>query len=120
MKQFKTYDELLDILVDKGLGIDNRTHAIRILKQEDYYNLINGYKTLFVIVDDASKKERFKEKASFEEVYSLYAFDRELRTLLLPYLLKFETNMKSSISYHFSSRYRKIHSYLEVKPKLPK
>ena len=115
MKSFKTYDEQLDILVEKGLKIEDRTYAIRILKKEDYYNLINGYKKLFVTVDDIRKKERFKEKVTFEEIYSLYALDRELRTLILPYLLKFETNMKSSISYHFSSRYRKNHSYLEVK-----
>jgi abortive infection bacteriophage resistance protein len=39
MKSFKIYDEQLDILEAKGLKINNRTFAKRILKKEDYYNL---------------------------------------------------------------------------------
>jgi len=87
--------------------------AIHVLERENYYNLINGYKDFFI--DKSGTNEKFKEGATFEDIYALYLFDRELRSLLLRYLLTFETNLKSKISYHFTEKYSETHSYLEIR-----
>lgn len=79
---------------------------MRILERENYYNVINGYKELFL----ASKAtpdtdEKYKAGTTFDEVYALYHFDRELRNLYLKYLLKLENTFKTVISHAFSTKY---------------
>ena len=41
MKPFKTYNQQLRILRNRGLIISNGSKAIRILERENYYTLIN-------------------------------------------------------------------------------
>ena len=113
MKPFKTYDEQVEILKDRGMFFGNEPEALRILERENYYNLINGYKDFFI--DKNSKCEKFRRGTTFEDIYALYLFDRELRSLLLKHLLAFETSLKSRIAYRFTERYPETHAYLEVK-----
>lgn len=47
-KPFKTYDEQIEILSNRDLDINNSEYAKIILSQVNYYNLINGYKALFL------------------------------------------------------------------------
>ncbi|WP_243729268.1 hypothetical protein [Mycoplasma capricolum] len=47
-KEFKTFEEQIEILKSRGLIISNEQKAIEILKQENYYNIVNGYKDLFL------------------------------------------------------------------------
>lgn len=115
MKPFKTHRQQLKTLRNRGLEIPNGSRAIRILEQENYYSLINGYKDLFLENNPTLTGEKYKEGSTFEDIYKVYLFDRELRNLLLDYLLKFETNVKTRIAYRFSEKYREPHSYLEIK-----
>jgi len=100
-KLFKTYREQIEILRSRGLRVDEG--AIGVLQTENYYNVINGYKDLFLEI--ASPEEKFKDGADFDEIYALYEFDRELRFIFLKQLLKLETNIKSVIAYKFSEKY---------------
>lgn len=87
---------------------------MRILEKENYYSLINGYKDLFLQVDakgDPQLPEKYKNGTTFDEIYKLFCFDRDLRNTLLEYLLKFESNIKSKISYRFSEKYKEPHAY---------
>ena len=98
MKPFKTYRQQLKILRNRGLDINDGSKAIRILEQENYYSLINGYKDLFLIKDSneaAVSPEQYIIGSSFYEIYALYCFDRDLRSILLKELLKLERSMKS-------------------------
>jgi len=113
MKPFKTHNEQIEILKNRGLIFKNQAEALCILERENYYNLINGYKGFFL--DKDSEVERFKDGTTFEDIYALYLFDRELRNLLLKHLLAFETSLKSRIAYRFTEKYPETHSYLEIK-----
>lgn len=87
------------------------------MEDENYYNVINGYKDSFLKCDENGNfvtPEEFRENVTFDEVYSLYKLDRKLRNVLLEYLLVFETNIKSRIAYYFSKKYPNSQSYLEV------
>ncbi|WP_434337906.1 Abi family protein [Mycoplasma capricolum] len=114
-KEFKTFQEQIEILKSRGLIISNEQKAIEILKQENYYNIVNGYKDLFLKKSLDNNQDIFIENTNFDELYSLFLFDRELRSILLKYILIFERDFKTTIAYNFSKKYNKnnrIDSYL--------
>ncbi len=102
MQPFKTYDEQIAKLKnDKNLIINDEDYAKSILKQIGYYSLISGYKDLFK--DKTTKM--YTNEANFEDIYALYLFDEELRSLFLSYLLKIERHFRSLLSYFFTEKY---------------
>ena len=101
-KEFKTIEEQIQILKERGLII-NEEKAIEILTENNYYYLINGYKDLFV--EKRNEEEKYKENISLEEIYALYNFDSKLRINLLRYLLIIERRLDTYIAYEFSKVY---------------
>lgn len=82
------------------------SRVMRILEQENYYNIINGYKELFLDKKATEEsEEQYKNGTTFDEVYALYCFDREIRSIYLKYLLKLENSLKTVIAHEFSARY---------------
>ncbi len=103
-KEFKTYDQQIDILInERGITITDKENVKKILKQENYYSVINGYKDLFL--DMTLTNEKFLLGTNFNEIYALYKFDRELRNILIKKILIVENNIKSIIAYEFSKSY---------------
>lgn len=98
-KKFKTLDEQIDILKNKGLKISDVRYTKEVLLRENYF-FINGYRHLFVNQD-----RTFKQGTTFEELYSLFIFDRSLRNIVFKYLLVIENNLKSIFSYQLSKKY---------------
>ncbi|MBR3146043.1 MAG: Abi family protein [Bacilli bacterium] len=98
-KKFKTLDEQVDILKNKGLKISDARYTKEVLLRENYF-FINGYRHLFV-----NKDRLFKQGTTFEELYSLFLFDRSLRNIIFKYLLVIENNLKSIFSYQLSKKY---------------
>lgn len=118
MKEFKTYNQQLNILRQRGLIVPKDGKPKRFLEQENYYNVINGYKDLFLEKDSQNNPvipEKYLPNAHFNELKSLFLFDRELRSVLLKYLLIFENSFKTVYSHEFTKKYRKPSSYLEIK-----
>lgn len=75
------------------------SRVMKILARENYYNVINGYKDLFLASPATpTSEEIYKPGTTFDEVYALYTFDRELRNIYLKYLLKLENSFKTVIS----------------------
>lgn len=116
IKPFKTYRQQLNILRNRNLQIPNGTKAISILRREGYYNIINGYKDIFL--DKQLTKqygdERYKNNISFEDIYALYDFDRNMRHDIFMYILKMETALKTKVSYYFSEKYDQNFNYLDI------
>ena len=111
-KQFKTLDEQVEILKSKHLIINNVNYAKGILLRENYF-FLNGYRHLFVI---SNSDKVFKEGTTFEELYSLFLFDRTFRNICFKNLLIIENNFKSITSYQLSKRYGyKEKEYLKSK-----
>lgn len=104
MKEFLHCEDQIKLLKSRGLVIENEELVRQILKTENYYNVINGYKDLF-ISKNISGDEQYKENVRFEEIYALYEFDRQMRNILLQYILKVENSLRSLISYEFSREY---------------
>ena len=108
-KTYNTYRQLLRKLRSRGMVINKGSQgsrAMRILEEENYYNVINGYKSLFLEREATDTvDEKYKDGTTFDEVYALYCFDREVRNIYLKYLLKLENSLKTVISHEFSSIY---------------
>lgn len=115
-KPFKTLEEQIKILEDRGLSIPDYDYAISILSQLNYYNLINGYKKPFLNNDNSnSNDDVYIKGSSFNEIYALHELDRQLKLIVFNSLLRFEKLLKSSCSYHFSKVYKDgLYPYLQV------
>lgn len=100
-KTFKTLDEQVDILKNKGLVIDDVERAKEILLRENYF-FISGYRHLFFRSNDSKK---FIQNTNFREIYGLFNFDRQLRNIIFKNILIIENNIKSVISYNISRNY---------------
>ncbi len=116
-KPFKTLRSQLKILRNRGLKVSTDGKPMRFLERIGYYTLINGYKTLFLTRDSTGKvihPEEFIKDASFNEILSLYNFDKELRSILYSALLEYETNLGSELAYRFSEEFPDENSYLAI------
>lgn len=109
-KTFKTIDEQIEILKSRGLIITDYEKTADILLKENYF-FINGYRH-FLTKD----KNTFVDGATFEELYSLFLFDRYLRNIMFKNILIIENNIKSITSYQLSKKYGyREHDYLNPK-----
>lgn len=100
-KVFKTLDEQINILREKGLIINDEAYTKEVLLRENYF-FIMGYRHVF-LKKDASRK--FIDGTTFDEVYSLFVFDRMFRNIIFKNILIVENNYKSIFSYILSKNY---------------
>lgn len=108
-KVFKTYRQLLATLRSRGMIIEKGSQGsrvMRILEGENYYNVINGYRDLFLATQATEiVDETYRTGTTFDEVYSLFSFDREIRNIYLKFLLIVENRLKTVVAHEFSSKY---------------
>lgn len=100
-KIFKTLEEQIEIMRNKGLIINDEKNTEEILLRENYF-FLHGYRELFMQNKDRSN---YLSNTTFEELYSLFLFDRHLRNILFKNILIIENNIKSIISYQLSKKY---------------
>lgn len=100
-KIFKNLDEQIEILETKGLIINDKDMAKEVLFRENYF-FVSGYRHLFM---QSYRANQFILGTTFEELYSVFLFDRNIRNIMFKYILIIENNIKSIISYQLSKRY---------------
>ena len=104
-KSFKTLEEQVQILKNKGLIIEDELLTKHILLRENYF-FISGYRHPFL----KSQADRtFLPGTTFRELYAMFSFDRQLRNIIFKNVLIVENNLKSIISHVIS----KNHGYTE-------
>ena len=101
VKTFKTLDEQVEILRNKGLIIDDVESTKEILLRENYFFLL-GYRHVFL--KDENGRD-FIPGTNFRELYALFSFDRQVRNIVFKNLLIIENNIKSILSYQLSKKY---------------
>lgn len=100
-KQFKNLDEQVEIFKYKGLIINDEKYAKEVLLRENYF-FLSGYRHLFM---NPENPKFYLEGTTFEELYSLFLFDRQFRNIIFKNLLIVENNAKSIFSYQLSKKY---------------
>lgn len=97
-KPFKTLEEQINLLADRGLIIHDRESALHILNNTNYYRLSAYSLTL-------RQNDCFSEGTTFDDICMLYNFDDAFRKIILQYTLYIEVSMRAFISYEFSKKY---------------
>ncbi len=106
-KEFKTTEELIDILSSKGVSIKDKDNVKYLIEKYSYYSIVNSYKWIFKI------EKNYKDNASFEEMFSMYKFDKNLKIIMLKYILEIEAVIKTKIANLFAEKYG-LKDYLNV------
>lgn len=100
-KQFKNLDEQIEIFKYKGLIVEDEKYAKEVLLRENYF-FLTGYRHMLL---QKNNTKYYKKGATFEELYSIFLFDRQFRNLIFKNLLIVENNAKSIFSYQLSKKY---------------
>ena len=97
-KPFKTIEQQINILTERGLKIDDRTEAVHLMSCYNYYRL-SGY-TLTLRSDN-----QFSDGVSISDVMQIYNFNAGLRALLLYALEYIEVSIRTHIGYYHAQQY---------------
>ena len=100
-KVFKNIDEQISILESKGLEIPEKEYAKIVLLKENYF-FLSGYRHIFM---KQNKDTKFLAGTTFNELYTMFLFDRRIRNIFFKNILVIENNIKSLISYQLSKKY---------------
>lgn len=91
----KTIEQQVEILVNRGLIINNLERAKEFLNQVNYYRF-SGHLKLFSVNDV------FNTNTTFESIVQVYNFDCELRKVLNSFLGYVEIMIKTQLAYNLS------------------
>lgn len=97
-KPFKSIEEQLDLLIQRGLIVSNRDNALDILSRTNYYRFSAYSLTL-------RKGDLFYEGVTFDNIYELYRFDDAFRKIIIKYSSYIEIAFRTYISYEHSKKY---------------
>ena len=100
MKEYKTNEELIDYLSSKGVVIADKEAALKKIERYTYYSIVNSYKSIF-----KDKNNNYINDVSFDEIYALFEFDKNLKNIMLKFCLEIETVIKSAMANQISKVY---------------
>ena len=98
VKEATTIEEQICILKNRGLLISNEVFAEEVLKNISYYRFV-GYTLSY------KDNDIFNPGTTFEHIYSLYLFDKKLRSILISLLEDIEISLRTQIAHHHSITY---------------
>lgn len=107
VKEFKSTNKLIEILNSKGVSIKDENNVRYLIEKYSYYSIVNSYKRIFKI------GENYKDNASFEEIFTVYKFDKNLKIIILKYILEIEAVIKTKIANLFAEKYG-LENYLDI------
>lgn len=103
-KPHLTYKAQVNLLISRGLEIQDESEALKFLEMIGYYKL-SGYfypfrkiKQAEVIVFE-TREDEFIENVSFNHIIQLYEFDKSLNNLLTRALADFEQALRAKSAY---------------------
>lgn len=94
-----TYQNQVQTWVNRGLQVPDQLRAQSYLSHISYYRL-SAYCLPFQTV-----KDKFNNNTTFDDVLSLYMFDRELRLLILDAIERIEIGLRTQIIYQLAHKY---------------
>ena len=108
MKEYKNNEELIDYLISKNVIVNDKEKALKNIEKYSYYSIINGYKAVFKDEDN-----NYKKNTSFEEIFALYEFDKNIKVVFLKYILEIEVVIKSLMANILAEEYG-VEEYLKA------
>ncbi len=99
-------NKLLAQLADRGLIVENPERAKR------YLDFIGYYRLSAYFLPYQSQKDLFKDDVKFNDILSLYIFDRKLKLILMDAIERIEVAVRSTITNYISLLTNDPHWYL--------
>lgn len=111
LKPWRSFENQLQQLQDRGLRVENRAAALDYLKRLGYYRL-SGYWYGLRQIDKAASQaqgkavrlDTFIPDSRFEDVVRLYVFDKKLRLLALDALERIEMAVRVDVAHLLGQR----------------
>ncbi len=107
IKEAKTNEQLINHLITKGVKVINKKKALKLLERYSYYSIVNTYKDVFKV------KGKYINGVTFEEIYALYEFDKNIKAIFLKYTLEIELIIKALLANTIAERYG-VKNYLKT------
>lgn len=100
LKPFKDYQEQVQLLLDRGMGVPDEAWAVRKLSQVGYYRLSGfWYACRTPLAGSDRPLEVFLPGTCFDRVFELYLFDKRLRLLFLDAIERIEVSLKTRLAH---------------------
>ncbi|MDF1489713.1 Abi family protein [Tessaracoccus caeni] len=114
-KQFKSYQEQVELLESHGMFIDDVEWAITLLRRVSYYRL-SGYWYSFrrFRADGNARSNSFVEGASLRDVAAIYDFDCRLRAAAFAALAPIELSIRGLIGHELGKIDPYAHLHVEL------
>jgi len=109
-KPFLTFDEQIEKLENEyNLKISNYEFAKEALSSLSYYDLINGYQSIY------RSGAKYEENTTLEQLVSTHMFNKNIQGVLLKYSTYVENSFKTLLSYIIAERFT-VHqnNYLNI------
>lgn len=97
----KTHAEQLAILKGRGLVVTDDAFAEHCLRHHNYYRL-SAYRFPFT---EAENPDQFLKGTTFDELWGLYCFDRQLRLLVMEGVKRLEISVRANVAYTLAHAY---------------
>ncbi len=94
----QTFDEQVDLLILRGMRIDDPKRARRYLSHLNYYRLA----AYWLPFEQDHPTHRFKPGVEFDLVLEHYIFDRKLRLLIMDAIERIEVSLRTRWAYHLA------------------
>ena len=94
-KKYNSPDDLVALLIQRGLTITDESIASQYIRNIGYYRL-SAY--LYPLLDIPKEKQIFKQNSCFGKALELYRFDKKLRLFLFNEIEKIEISFRSSLA----------------------
>jgi len=101
LKVYRSPKELIEILQRKGLTINKKKRAEKILTEINYF-VLSYYA---YIIKEPDNKDKYRQGATFNELYRLYQFDKDIKMLFLKYIIDVENEFKNALNHLISTKY---------------
>ena len=108
LKEYKNNEQLIEYLISKNVTIANKEQALKNIEKYSYYSIVNGYKSVFKDEDN-----NYKPNVTFEEIFALYEFDKNIKAIFLKFTLEIEVIIKSLMANTLAEKYG-VKDYLKL------
>ena len=98
VKAYHTYDEQVELLVERGMDVGDRDHAAGVLRRINYYRL-SGYWYPFRQQSSTGRSDDFYPGTRLDDVVALYEFDARLRAATFSVLAPIELAFRALLGH---------------------
>lgn len=109
-KPFLTFEQQIDKLInDYDLSIIDRKFAFEALASVSYYDLVNGYKDIFM------KDGKYLPDTSIELLFSIHLHNKNIQGVLMKFSTYVENSFKTILSHTIAKNFTEDHcEYLNI------